>query len=71
MLMRLPSSDQQATADQLTQFLKELHGVPTNEIVDFEMPVADALMKYEGRVNAYERLREKVFPLLMPHLRDG
>jgi aminoglycoside 2''-phosphotransferase len=32
--------------------------------------MADALMKYEGWVNVYERIREKVFPLLLPHVRD-
>ena len=69
-LMKLPNSDQQAVADQLAQFLKELHGVPINEIADFEMPMADALMRYEGWVNVYARIREKVFPLLMPHVRE-
>lgn len=71
MLMKLPKDDQQAIADQLAQFLKELHGVPINQIADFEVPVADALMKYEGWVNAYQRIREKVFPLLMPHVREA
>ena len=70
MLMKLPADDRQAAADQLAQFLKELHGVPVNQIMDFEMPMADALMKHEGWVNAYVRIREKVFPLLMPHLRE-
>ena len=70
MLMRLTEDDQQAIADQLAQFLKELHGVPINQIADFEMPMADALMKYEGWVDAYERIREKVFPLLLPHVRE-
>jgi len=70
MLMRLAEGDQQAIADQLAQFLKELHGLPINEITDFEMPLADALMKYEGWVKAYERIREKVFPFLIPHVRE-
>jgi aminoglycoside 2''-phosphotransferase len=70
MLMKLPESEQQAVADQLAEFLRELHGVPVNQIADFEMPMADALMKYEGWVKAYERIREKVFPLLLPHLRE-
>ena len=70
MLMRLSEDDQQAIADQLAQFLKELHGVPINQIADFEVPIADALMKYEGWVDAYERIREKVFPLLLPHVRE-
>lgn len=70
LLMRLPEGDRQAVADQLAQFLKELHGVPVGEVTDFEIPMADALMKYEGWVKAYESIREKVFPLLMPHVRD-
>lgn len=70
MLMRLSESDQQVIADQLAQFLKELHGIPINGIANFEVPQADALMKYEGWVNAYERIRVKVFSLLMPHVRD-
>lgn len=70
MLMRLPEGDQQAIADQLAQFLKELHGLQIDQNADFEMPMADALMKYEGWVNAYERIREKVFHFLMPHVRE-
>lgn len=70
LLMRLPEDDQQALADQLAQFFKELHTVPVGEISDFEIPMADALMKYEGWVNAYRRIREKVFPHLLPHLRE-
>ena len=70
MLMRLSEDDQQAIADQLAQFFKELHNVPINEISDFEIPMADALMKYDGWVNAYQRIRDMVFPLLLPHARD-
>jgi aminoglycoside 2''-phosphotransferase len=69
-LMRLTEGDQQAIADQLAQFLKELHELPIDEIADFEIPLADALMKYEGWVNAYRRIQEKVVPLLMPHVRE-
>jgi aminoglycoside 2''-phosphotransferase len=69
-LMRLAEDDRQAIADQLAQFFRELHGFPLGEITGFEIPVADALMKYEGWVKAYERIREKVFPLLLPHLRE-
>lgn len=69
-LIKLPEADQQAMADQLAQFFKELHGIPVSEITDFNIPVADALMKYEGWVQVYERIQEKVFPLLQPHQRD-
>src|SRR5438045_442242 len=69
-LLRLPENKQQAVADQLAQFFKELHGIPVNEVSDYEIPMADALMRYEGWLKVYQRIKEKVFPLLMPHLRE-
>ena len=70
MLLKLSESDQQAVADQLAQFLRELHGIPVSEALEHQIPIADALMKYEGWVNVYRRLQEKVFPLLLPHVRE-
>jgi aminoglycoside 2''-phosphotransferase len=68
-IMRLPEDDQQAVADQLAQFLKELHSLPIHQS-DFEIPVADALMQYQGWVDVYGRIRDKVFPLLVQYLRE-
>lgn len=68
-LMRLAGDDQQAIADQLAGFFKELHGVPAEEIAACGVPAADALMGYEGWARAYARIRERVFPLLLPHAR--
>ncbi len=70
-LMKLGQQDQQAIADQLAQFFKELHSVPLNHIPGFEIPQADALMKYEGWKSVYARIKEKVFPILMPHVRES
>ncbi|HKY42478.1 MAG TPA: phosphotransferase [Pyrinomonadaceae bacterium] len=69
-LMKLAESDQQAIADQLAQFFKELHGIPLSDASEHEIPMADALMKYEGWVNVFRRIQEKVFPLLLPHVRE-
>src|SRR5262249_6794649 len=69
-LMRLPETDQQAIAEQLAQFFKELHGIPLEEIDESSIPMADALMNYEGWVKLYRRLQDKVFPLLLPHARE-
>ena len=68
-LLRLSEDDQQSIADQLAQFFKELHSVPV-DAADFKIPMADALMKHERWINTYQRIREKVFPLLLPHVRD-
>ncbi|HEX8738085.1 MAG TPA: phosphotransferase [Pyrinomonadaceae bacterium] len=66
-LWRLSDAEQQTIADQLALFFKELHSVPLTG----EIPTADVLVKYEGWLAAYEKIREKVFPLLMPHIRDS
>ena len=68
MLMRLAEDDQQVVADQLAQFFKELHDIPTSEISRLKIPMADALMKYDRWVNVYQRIQEKVFPLLLPYM---
>ena len=70
LLIKLPESDQQAVADQLAQFFKQLHGISLSDVSAHEIPMADALMKYEGWVNVFRRIQEKVFPHLLPHLRD-
>jgi aminoglycoside 2''-phosphotransferase len=70
LLLRFPEDDQQAIADQLAQFFQELHGIPVSEARALDIPVADALMKYEGWVNVYQRIRDKVFPLLQAHQRE-
>ena len=70
LLMQLSETDQQAIADQLAQFFKELHGIPLTDASAHEIPPADALMKYEGWLKVYGRIKEKVFPLLLPHLRE-
>lgn len=69
MLLELPEADQQTIANQLAGFFSELHGIDVRG-AGFEVPPADSLVKYEGWVNAYERVREKVFPMLMPHVRE-
>lgn len=69
-LMRLAEDDQQAVADQLAQFFRELHGVPVEEAKAAGVPPADALVSYEGWVAVYARIREKVFPLLARHARE-
>jgi aminoglycoside 2''-phosphotransferase len=69
-LMRLAETDQQAIANQLAQFFKELHGVPVQEAGSFNIPTADALMKREGWKQVYERIQARVFPLLQRHQRD-
>lgn len=71
LLMKLSDSDQQVIADQLAEFFTELHGIPLSDASAHAIPMADALMKYDGWVKVFQRIQEKVFPLLLPHVRDS
>jgi aminoglycoside phosphotransferase (APT) family kinase protein len=51
MLMKLTEEGQQAIADQLAQFFKELHNVPANEISELGIPMADALKCINGIID--------------------
>jgi len=70
LLTSLPESDQQAIAEQLAQFFKQMHGIPLDEIAESSIPEANALMEYEDWADIYQRLQDKVFPLLLPHVRQ-
>jgi aminoglycoside 2''-phosphotransferase len=68
-LLKMSETGQQMIAGQLAQFFAELHGIDINS-AGFDVPTADSLVKYDGWLNAYERIKEKVFPILMPHVRE-
>lgn len=68
-LLKLTQNGQQRIADQMAQFFQQLHNIDIAK-AGFEIPAADALMHYAGWVDAYERIKLKVFPLLMPHARE-
>lgn len=60
---------QQAIADQLGQFLSELHEAPVNDL-DWEMPHTLAPVTRESWLDIHERFNEQVLPLLLPHQID-
>jgi len=70
LLMKLAQDDQQNIGDQLAQFLKELHSLPIPRAEECDIPMADVMMQYQGWVNVYKRIRDKVFPLLVQYVRE-
>lgn len=60
---------QQKLADQLGQFLSELHGVQTDDL-EWEIPHTLAPVTRETWLDIYERIVEKVHPYLLPHQID-
>jgi aminoglycoside 2''-phosphotransferase len=63
------ANEQQALAEQLGCFLHDLHGMQTEEI-DWEIPHTLAPVTRDTWADIYERLLEKVQPLLLPYQLD-
>ena len=53
-------------AKQLGTFLTELHQAPSPDL-DWEIPLTLAPVTYETWLDIYQRVKEKVCPLLLPH----
>lgn len=65
----LGEETQQHLADQLGQFLQELHGVERSEL-DWEIPPTLAPVTRETWLDIFQRITEKVYPVLLPHQID-
>jgi aminoglycoside 2''-phosphotransferase len=62
-------TQQQALADQLGQFLRELHGTPTTDL-DWDLPHTLAPVTRETWLDIHERIIDLVYPLLLSHQVD-
>lgn len=69
-LSELDEQALQSVAEQLATFLKELHSVPLNQILEFDIPDSEVYRKYEDWLNLYHRLQDEVFPHLMNHTQE-
>lgn len=61
-----PDKYQAGLSRQLGQFLCELHSIPI-ENLDWELPLTLAPVTWDTWVDIYDRLVQKVKPLLLPH----
>ncbi len=55
-------------AQQLGQFLKNLHSLPAAQVVPVALPLVDTWAAYHDR---YSRMREKLFPYMRPEARQA
>jgi len=60
---------QQSLADQLGQFLHEMHTADIQDL-DWEIPMTLAPVTQDTWTDIYERIVDKVYPLLLPHQVD-
>lgn len=67
--LKATDEKKQSCADQLGQFLSELHRINTDEI-DWDVPHSYAPVTRETWLEVHDRVVEKVYPLLLPHQID-
>lgn len=67
--MRFDAQGRQKLADQLGQFLDELHSGDVNDL-DWEVPHSYAPVTRETWLEIHDRVVDKVYPLLLPHQID-
>lgn len=64
-----PLEQQQNLADQLGQFLHEMHNASIQNL-EWEVPLTLAPVTQDTWIDIYERIVDKVYPLLLPHQVD-
>ena len=60
----------QFVAQQLATFLKQLHNVPADKILEFDIPNSEVPNTYEDWVNLYHNLQHDVLPELPSHTQE-
>lgn len=68
-MLNLPAQSQQNLAEQLGQFLYELHTVPISGVSQ-NLPLTLAPVKRENWLDMQKRIAENVYPLLLRHQVD-
>jgi aminoglycoside 2''-phosphotransferase len=63
LLLGLSEIERQAAADQLAEFLRVLHGLPT----DASIPITSAPVRHQDWTRIRAQVESKVYPLLMAH----
>ena len=69
-ILVLDENGQDAIAHQLATYLKQLHGIPREEVERQQIASSDTNRDYRVWVRLYEDVRRELFPTLMPHARE-
>jgi len=70
LLLGLNEETIQFIAEQLATFLKQLHSIPIDKVLNLDIPIADVPGKHKDWVDLYKRIEDEVFPHLMLHTRE-
>jgi aminoglycoside 2''-phosphotransferase len=69
-ILSLSEIGQEAIANQLASYLKQLHGIPLEEVERHGIARSDTNRSHEVWVKLFESVKAELFPLMMPHARE-
>lgn len=69
-ILVLDENGQDEIARQLATYLKQLHGIPMNEIERRQIAQSDTNRSHQVWVRLFEDVKRELFPSLMPHARE-
>ena len=64
-ILRLPERDQDALAEQLATFLRQMHRIPRHEVRDAEIGRSVTSRSHNDWISLYGRVQEHLYPHLM------
>jgi aminoglycoside 2''-phosphotransferase len=69
-ILGLGVGGQELIADQLATYLKQLHGIPVEEIERQGIAQSDTNRSHRVWVELFEQVKAELFPRMMPHARE-
>jgi aminoglycoside 2''-phosphotransferase len=69
-ILKLNRTSQELIANQLATYLKQLHGIPTDEVSRQKIAQSDTNRGHNVWVQLLEDVKAELFPLMMPHARE-
>ena len=70
-VFKLTDRERERIARSLARFLKQLHEIPWSELERHEITPSDVNRSREVWLKLFENVREKLFPSMMPHVREA
>lgn len=69
-VLKMSEAEQARIAEQLGNSLRQMHGVPMNEVQENEIGQSDTNRSREVWLKLYENVQKELFEKMMPHVRE-
>jgi aminoglycoside 2''-phosphotransferase len=70
-ILKTTEAEQNKIAEQLGDFLRQMHGVPMPKVKQNKIAPSDTNRSRDAWLKLYEDAQKELFPLMMPHVREA